>query len=380
MKRSAAVLLVLASCAAAGTPSEEAYRCYLQSGRTPDREEALRLMTRAIALRPSAEYYAHRARIRLQLRQFDDAIADYTAAIALDKGDPALYSGRGSLWVRSRRPAEAEADFSEALRIEPGDVDTRLRRAELRRAQGRAAEAAKDVELAREKAVADSSDGYYNEGVRALNETDPLEAERMFRFALDLNPDHVRSHVAMARLYMERRRFAEAAAEFDQAIPARLRDAELYYHRGNARLAAGRGDDALADYEMAVSLTPTEPLFLAARGLGWHQVRKDPAKAKADFDEAIRLDPSCFSAWFGRGLLRHEQKDLEGAETDLRKAGTIRASPEGCLALGRVLHDRGDYDKALAVYRGALEIYKDAELQKTLKAESERSRLAKEKK
>src|SRR5213079_1303363 len=149
---------------------------------------------------------------------------------------------------------------------------------------------------------------------------------------------------------------AEAAREFDEAIPAHPRDAELYYHRGNVRFAAGMGEDAFTDYAKAVDLAPKEAVYLAGRGVAYHRVRKDVPKAMADFAEAIRIDTHCHAAWYHRGLLDHEQGHLQGAEDDLRRALSIRATPEGCVALGRVLHDRGEYDKALALYRQALEV------------------------
>jgi tetratricopeptide (TPR) repeat protein len=202
----------------------------------------------------------------------------------------------------------------------------------------------------------------------------------MWRFAVALQPFHSRAHVAIARLYLERRRFAEAAAELDEAIPIGSGDSELYYYRGNARMAAERGEEALTDFAKAVELDPQEPAYYTARGLALQRVRADVIRARSNFDEAIRVDPTFHSAWLARGILNHESKDLEAAERDLRRAGTIRATPEGCLALGRVLHDRGEFDKALALYRGAIEHYKDSPLAVALRQEEERTRHAKEKK
>src|SRR5439155_4003336 len=154
---------------------------------------------------------------------------------------PTLLFHRGSLYVRLGRLREAGDDFTEALRLAPEYPEALLSRARLRRGP----EAERDIAEARRLGSA-LADGYYNEGVRAVTQGDSAEAERMFWFALALDPDHSRAHVAMARMHLERRRFAEAAAELDLAIPAHPRDAELYYHRGTARLAAGRGEDALA--------------------------------------------------------------------------------------------------------------------------------------
>lgn len=372
MKRGAA-LLFLVSCSTALTPDEE-YRAAIE---TKDNARALELLNHAIARSPRADYYVVRAMVHQTLKQPAAAVEDYGAAIALEKDNPTLRLNRGIAEGELKRYADAEADFAEAIRLLPEFTEAYLQRSRFRREQGRVEEAAKDAQDAR-RIGAELADGFYNEGVRALKHGENGVAERMFRFALDLNPDFGHAHVAMARLHMEARRFAEAARELDLGIKVHPKDAELYYHRGTALLAAGRGEEALADYDKAVDLDGAQAPYLAARGLAYNRVRHDVENSRKDLDQAIRFDGECYSAWFNRGLLMHELKDLDAAERDLRKALSLRASPEGTLALGRVLHDRGDYDRALDLYRRSLEFYRDPEAQKELREESERTRRAKE--
>lgn len=364
MKRCLALVLLLAACELPQRPWDRAEEWYKLAQETSDPARAVIFMDNAIQENPTADYHHYRARLRLALKMTQDAVNDYTVAIQMKRGDPAMHLGRGVALVRMGRARDAELDFSETLRLAPGTIDALLYR-------GRPA----DLEEAR-KTGSGLADGYYNEGVRALQQQEPIEAERMFRFALHLNPNHDRAHVALARQHMARRQFVEAAEELDKVLAL---NAELHYHRGNARFAAGRGEEALADYAKAVELDGAEALYVAARGMALHRVRKDLERAKANYDEAIRMDAGCQPAWYNRGLLLHEQRDLEGAERDLRKAASIRASPEGSVALGRVLHDRGAYDQALALYRGALDVYRDPESQKLLTEESARTRQAKEK-
>jgi tetratricopeptide (TPR) repeat protein len=377
MKRTIVLILSLASCTVELRPEARADTYYRTALHSSEPRWALECMDHAIELHPSAEYYQYRASLNLSLKQSSAALNDFNSAIGLQRNDPALFLNRGVLLAQAGRLRDAEEDFSEALRLAPGYTEALLHRAWLRRRLNRPADAERDVAEAR-RLGSGHADGFYNEGVRSLTQGDPAEAERMFRFALDLDPDHSRAHVAMARMYMERRLYADAAAEFDLAIPAQPRNAELYCHRGTVRQASGRGEEALADFSKAVELQPFEASYLAARGQAFHRVRRESDKARADFAEAIRIDRNCFAAWYHSGVLHHELKELEAAERDLRRAAAIRASPEGSLALGRVLHDRGDYDKALSLYRQALEIYKDADVQKAIRDESERTSRARE--
>ena len=54
--------------------------------------------------------------------EYDNAIADYNAAIQLDPKDAVAYSNRGVAWGIKKEYDKAIADFSEAIRLDPKDV------------------------------------------------------------------------------------------------------------------------------------------------------------------------------------------------------------------------------------------------------------------
>jgi tetratricopeptide (TPR) repeat protein len=376
--------LGLAACGPTLPPEEAAEAEFQQARSARTRQESMEALDRAIALRPRPEYFLLRALHHRSLQNLQAAMADYGAALQLGPADDftkpqraAILANRALVHEQLGRAPEAEADLTEAIRLVPEYAEAYLQRARLRRKGGRAKEAEEDAAAARGIGAA-MADGFYNEGVRAITSGDPGEAEKMLGFALELDPGHSRAHVAMARLFMERRRFDEAVKELDQAIPVHPKDAELYYHRATAKLAGGHPDRALADYDKAVQLAPREAPYLAGRGLARYRATKDVEGAGADFEAALKADATSYAAWFNRGMLAHEQKQLEAAERDLRRALSIHASPEGTIALGRVLHDRGSYDKALEFYRQALELYRGPDQQKAFREEIDRTRRAKE--
>jgi len=380
MRHEFLLLLGLAACAPAPSPEDD----FNLARSTHDSTQALTLLDRAIAAQPRPEYLTARARVHLALQQPREALADYDAAL---RGTPPdalgslprarLLLARALLYVELGRSPEAETDLNEVILIAPDTTEALLERARLRRKLRRLPEAELDIEAAR-KSGAWKADYFYNAGVHAIRINDKPEADRMIEFALNLDPGHSRAHVARARLYMERGRFEEAAKEFDVAIPVHPAEADLYYYRGTALLANGQAESALKDFDTASGLDPKEPLYLAARGLAKFRAGRDAAAARADFDAAIQADGACYAAWFNRGLVAYERKELEAAEKDLRHAMGIRATPEGSIALGRVLHDRGETDTALDLLRRALEIFRTPEAQKALGEEIERTRRAKE--
>ena len=373
-------VLSLTACAPVPTPEED----FSLALSMPDATQALTLLDRAIAARPRPDYLTERARIHLALQHPDAALEDYGAAIQGTPPDALgslprarLLEKRALLQGERGRLREAEADLDEALRLAPEYTEALLDRAWLLRKLKRFGEAERDVDAAR-KVGFSQADYFYNSAVRALKTNDRPEAERMIEFTLDLDPGHSRAHVARARLYMERGRFEDAAKELDRAIPVHPSEADLYYHRGIALMAAGRPEHALKDFEVATSLAPNEAVYLAARGLAKYRAKQDVDGAREDFNGAIQGDAACYAAWFNRGLVAYERKELEAAERDFRAATAIRATPEGSIALGRVLQDREQTDAALDLLRRALEIYRTPEAQRALREEMERVRRAKE--
>lgn len=374
------VLLGLAACAS-GTRPEEDFHFALDSR---DPAQALRYLDRAVLAEPRPEYLTERARIHLALQQRSEALEDYTAALLRTPADllgavprARLLLKRATLFLALGRPGDADRDLSEAIGLIPAFTEARLVRARLRRKGGRSGDADQDVEAAR-RSGADQADYFYNEAVRAIEIGEEAEAERLIDFTLDLDPDHSRARVARARLHMARGRFEDAARELDHAIPVHPDDALLYYTRGTALLAIGKAEPAVSDFEKAAELAPQEPRYLAARGLAKFRAGQPVEEARKDFDAAIQSDSSCYAAWFNRGLLAYERKEYEDAEKDLRHAVALRASPEGSIALARVLHERGKTEAALGLLRGALEIYRTPDARKALEDEIGRLERAKE--
>ncbi len=385
MRKLAPALLALAAgCAQFETDTDAADRLYREAlhllSRSGDPREGLPLLDEAIALHPlRAEFFTARARVRRAAGRGPEAHGDYTAAIGLLRQSEAgagelvpVLADRGGLLAELGRFADAERDFDQALALSPQSTPLYLERARVRRRVGRDGDADEDAARARKLSPA-AADAYTNEGVAALNLQRTEEAERLFLLALEVDPDHWRAHLALGRLHLEARRFARAAEALGRAAALRPSDPDLHYHQGNALLADSRYAEALAAFTRAIELQ-ARPEFLAARGIVRHRHLKDPERAEADYARAIELDPLSYTGHFNRGLLRHEMIRYKEAESDLRRALAIQATPEGVRALARVLHDRGDYEKAMDAFARAMGLARDEALKKALEEEWTKAR------
>lgn len=152
-------------------------------------------------------------------------------------------------------------------------------------------------------------------------------------------------------------------ARGDEAVPAPVpfpkdKGISLVYHtrRGLAWYARGDYGKAIADFDEAIRLDPTNASHYnnrAAARLG----KGEDERAIADFTEAIRLDPSNAAAYYGRGLARHSRRDLDGAIADDDRAISLRPKFQRAYNnRGLVRHDKGEYDKAVADFNEAIRL------------------------
>lgn len=145
---------------------------------------------------------------------------------------------------------------------------------------------------------------------------------------------------------------AEIAAYTSMAQSAKHRPLP-HIARGNAFLAEGRANEALADYEAALRLKPTSHEITALKGealamLGCY------LEALEAFDLAIAARPLDVEALSGRAIVHLALGRLQAADADWRRQFELlpaaRASARACVALRLA-----DYETALPELERALE-------------------------
>ncbi len=125
--------------------------------------------------------------------------------------------------------------------------------------------------------------------------------------------------------------------------------AEYHYSRGSALLDAGNCDGALADFDAAARLRPTDPAYFSGRGFVFYQCKKDFRQAAAAFGDVIRLTPRDDSAYDIRGTSRRFIGDFDGAIADETTA--IRLKPRFGMYYGNravTYSEKGEPARALS--------------------------------
>jgi|GEM_PF-4090033 len=113
-----------------------------------------------------------------------------------------------------------------------------------------------------------------------------------------------------------------AAAQEKRPVFAPSELAELQVTLGLHRLSQGNADAALAAFEKAASLDPTDDRAVAGRG-AVRLLAGDLDGAKAAFDEAVAINDASAEGLAGLGRIALRQKDWDTAIAHLTKARTL---------------------------------------------------------
>ena len=210
-----------------------------------------------------------------------------------------------------------------ALRLRPGHVPSLVLAAEILGDQGHeeqaldmlghvaTSEALAPVVALRRAALLDKL-GRVDEATAALRE---LAAAY---------PDKPQPPARLGDLLRRHKRFAEAAAAYDEAL-SRVsnpdpRDWPLFYARGIARERAGDWPQAEADLKRALELSPEQPYVLNYLAHTWADQGRNLDRAKAMLLRATELRPQDGNIADSLGWVLFRIGDLKGAVEWLEKA------------------------------------------------------------
>jgi tetratricopeptide (TPR) repeat protein len=332
-------------------------------------DEALASYDRALAVqRNHAGALCNRGVTLHELRRFDEALASYDRALAMRPDDAEALFNRGVTLQELNRIEEALASYDRALALQLDQADAFNNRGNALRQLKRFEEALASYDQAL-ALKSDYFDALNNRGV-TLHELKRFpEALASYDRALALRPDHAGALNNRGITLHELKRFEEALASYDRALALRPDQAEAFSNRGNALRQLKRLDEALASYDQALALKPDYFDALNNRGVTLHELKRFD-EALASYDQALALKPDYFNALNNRGATLLELKRFPEALASCDRALALR--PDHWPALtnrGVTLHQLRQLDEALVCYDHALALnpgYVDGHFYKAL--------------
>ncbi len=273
-----------------------------------------------------------------------------------------------------------------AVRLSPDSVAYEFTLAQALQDSGRPKEALEHYKsvLAKNDTYAET---YHNMGIIFRFQGDLDEARRLFQKAIDMRPDFSSAYVNLALVERDAGNLDESGALLDQAVVADPDCAEAYAQRAVTYRLTGCFEQALEQYEKALSLSDN-PVYWNGIGITFERLDRlddafhaycrsidlDPEfpdaynnranvyvkfgkhwQAEDDYKKAVKLDPKFASAYNNLGALLYDHERFEEALECYRKAFIINPKQaETCSNLAMAVKEAGDPAEAVGLYFNAL--------------------------
>jgi tetratricopeptide (TPR) repeat protein/tRNA A-37 threonylcarbamoyl transferase component Bud32 len=198
-----------------------------------------------------------------------------------------------------------------------------------------------------------------------------------FERAIELDPAYARAHLKLGAAldskgdYLGVPEVSERAlAAVDRALELRPDWAEAWRHRGSALITLGRGDEALAAFERALALDPTDASAHSGKARVSFVLCGDFEAAIPGFERALALNPKAGWAALQLANCAAYRRDFPRAEAAARRAVELQqASLSGrglaivgaFVRLGQCFALQGRHGEALAEYERELEFLKSVD-------------------
>ncbi|HEX8749593.1 MAG TPA: tetratricopeptide repeat protein [Nitrospira sp.] len=183
-----------------------------------------------------------------------------------------------------------------------------------------------------------------------------IEADRAYRQALDLSPDHPDTLHLLGLVSYRLNRIPEALGFLHAAVERQSSSTVYWFNLGVVSEKAGHTQEAIAAYQRAVALNPKH---VEAHGnLG--NVFRDSgnlADAVAAYEQALKLNPSLADTHNNLGVARKEQGYTEDAIASYRRALELKPThAEALNNLGLALMEVGTLHEAIQSFEQALSV------------------------
>jgi Flp pilus assembly protein TadD len=310
------------------------------------------------------------ARKLLAQGQTEPAARALAAAISDNPQDGPAHLLLGEMLNDDNRSGEAIEPLTDAVRLLPNSAEAHNALGEafsnLNSLGPARSEFEKAVQLAPKMPLAHLNLGM----VLAQTEELALAAEHLdFAIAkLGATPDAARAHYLRAKVYTDTGQVERASAELHIAVKIAPEFAEAWSDLGDARKTLLDHVGALAAFERAVALSPSDPVALSRLGNElYHQGQRK--RAIIELEKAARISPKDQTTL--KGLLVALRADGQTARADQVKADLVAVLSElhqgqqnelGAIRLnneGAKLDKAGDLIGAVDKYRQGLQLDPD---------------------
>ncbi len=180
----------------------------------------------------------------------------------------------------------------------------------------------------------------------------------LFAHAIEVTGPNAIAEGNLGSALMELRRPDLAVSHLERAVQLLPTLPAPHYSLGTLLQRQNQLDRAQREYQLALKYASDNQEAAQTHnniGVLFNQLgRRDDAVA--EFTQAIALNPSERNSFIGRGIIEHDENELDAALQDFTRASQVSPSPLALYWQGRVLEEQGKLAAAAEAYRAALKL------------------------
>lgn len=283
-------------------------------------------------------------------QKYEDAIVQFTNAIAAEPTNPAYYYARGGAYENAGKLNESYADFEKALVFKPKDVPSLVSIGRVCNKLGKYEEAlgflnrAKALEkmnkeLYPEKVIAllglekydlalkasdtaliikETAPNLYYRGMVYVKLNNDVMAQKEFEKSISKDKKYFEPRLALADLFVRNNKQKEALEQINSILTLDPKNAMAYIVRSKIYKANLDYPNAINDVSKTILIDPENPEYYMTRGT-YYQEFNQQLSAIADFSKYISLKPDDPDAYFARAKSYQDMMNFEKAIEDYNK-------------------------------------------------------------
>ncbi len=219
------------------------------------------LIARSTQVRPisdwqqiiSVETYFRWGYINYALRDFKEAIANYTKAIELKPDYLNAYINRGIARDQLKLHADAISDYDTVIRLNPDDLIAHNNRG-----------------------ISKANLGRYDDAIKDYDKVIQIDDKFLAAYG-----NRGRAKTALGQ-------FSDALSDYNTVLRLRPDDIIVFYNRGDLYYKMKKYEDAISDFSKAILLKPGYIMAYYGRGLTKEAMERN-IEAKLDFQSALEI-------------------------------------------------------------------------------------------
>ncbi|MFH1353355.1 MAG: tetratricopeptide repeat protein [bacterium] len=192
-------------------------------------------------------------------------------------------------------------------------------------------------------------------GLAFLNLGEKEKAEDFFKKAVNLDPENAAVYHSLARIYIEAEEWREAIKCLDKCVEVSGENSDGYFLKGVCLDSLKDRESASAEFEKALKLDPSNHRALNYMSYSWAEQGVELKKAEEYINRALRIEPGNAAYLDTAGWVQYKMGDYRKSLKFLRAAAKTFADPEIFEHLGDCLMKLEKKSEAKKAYLKAVE-------------------------